>query len=1043
MFARFEVAVRPEFSDPHVQSILRKIQMVHPAIAEKVRWGRLMDVCWIEFSGPREDLIRAATEIFYDRVLQWMFSGNLIPSATGKHGGMLDIMEAAPNRPGKFWALERRFRGGVTDNVARTAAEAFEIVLGKKLPDCRYASGAMLLLEGDKLTEDDLALIARDVFCNELIETWTVIPESELKNNNRFHQERIKGDLPKVLFRGSEAVDTVDLSGLSDTELQELSSRKLWALSLEEMRAVRDHFNRSEVVERRKALGLEGLTDVEIEVIAQTWSEHCKHKIFGAKVNYSETSADRAEGESSIPSEIDSLFKTTIAGTTRELSRPWLLSVFSDNAGIVAFDDDDAFCIKVETHNSPSALDPYGGALTGIVGVNRDILGCGLGAKPIFNTDVFCVAPLDHREPLPDRLLHPRRILEGVRRGVEHGGNKSGIPTVNGALVFDERYLGKPLVYCGTGGFMPRMIAGRPCETKEIQSGDRIVVIGGRVGKDGIHGATFSSLALDESSPVSAVQLGDPITQKRVADFILEARDQGLYRAVTDNGAGGLSSSVGELAQLSGGARMDVSRCKLKYPGLRPFEIVVSESQERMTLAVPHEKLNSFLELAERRGVETSELGEFTNSGQLEILYREKLIASLDLEFLHNGVPRLELTAQWPGRPKAPVASGTGGGANSYEAQAAATLIGLMARPNIASKEWLIRQYDHEVQGTSVIKPLHTVNPGTADASSGPNDGAVLKPKLNSDSGLVVGCGINPKLSDVDPYLMAQSAVDEAVRNVLCAGADFGRADSVLALCDNFCWPDPVKDPAKMAALVRACYGMRSAALALSAPLVSGKDSMKNDFRGKLRGQPVTISVPPTLLMTAVAKISDIRLSLTSDFKRPGDLIYLLGSDSFGLWGSEVMATNSNLGYVPMRVAEPDWNLARKVYSWLGGAMGRERSKLRSLHDVSDGGLMVAVAECLIARGYGAQITLPPGRDPWEASFGEGFHAFVASASEADAFNMEAEWMALEVPFVHLGVVTSSDRLEVTTASGAAQSARWSTSIKQVRSAWRKSGYWE
>jgi phosphoribosylformylglycinamidine synthase len=1045
VFARFEVAVRPEFSDPHVQATLRKIQMAHPRIAEKVRWGRLLDVCWIEFPGPREDLIRASTEIFWDHVLQWMFTGNLIPSSTGKHGGLLDLMESAPHRPGVFWALERRFRAGVTDNVARTAAEAFEIVLGKALPGCRFASGSMLLLEGDKLTEEDLAMLARDVFCNEFIETWTIIPESELKNNNRFHQERIRRDLPKVLIRGLEQVDTIELKDLADPELEDLSARKLWALNLAEMKAVREHFAKADVLERRKSQGLSEITDVEIEVIAQTWSEHCKHKIFGAKVNYTATATDYAESDGAIPTEIDSLFKTTIAGTTREMSRPWLLSVFSDNAGIVAFDDEDAFCIKVETHNSPSALDPYGGALTGIVGVNRDILGCGLGAKPIFNTNVFCVAPLDYSEPLPDRLLHPRRILEGVRRGVEHGGNKSGIPTVNGALVFDDRYLGKPLVYCGTGGFLPRVIAGRACETKEVSPGDRIVVIGGRVGKDGIHGATFSSLAFDESSPASAVQLGDPITQKRVADFLLEARDQGLYRALTDNGAGGISSSVGEMAQLSGGAQIDVIRAKVKYPGLKPYEIVVSESQERMTMAVPPEKLNLFLDLAERRGVEASELGAFTDTGRFDIFSGEQIVASIELDFLHHGAPRLELEAHWPGRPLVQMSPQDRSVDQSYETQAAEVLTGLMGRPNIASKEWLIRQYDHEVQGMSVIKPLHTIGAGTHEAASGPNDGAVLKPKPNSDAGLVIGCGINPKLSDVDPYLMAQSVVDEAVRNVLCAGADFGKADSVLALCDNFCWPDPVKDPLKMAWLVRACYGMRSAALALSAPFVSGKDSMKNDFRGKRKGEPVTISVPPTLLITAVAKVSDIRMTMTSDFKRVGDIIYLLGSDAYGILGSELQAMRPGLGGHALRAVDPDWILARKVYSWIGGAMGRERNKLRSLHDVSDGGLMVAIAEGLIARGFGAQITLSSNNDPWESSFGEGFHSFVASVSEAEAFNMESEWLALEVPFARIGVVTGGDRLDVQVPVKGFSSApvRWGVSVKQLRAAWRKTGYWE
>ncbi len=1041
MFARIEVAMRPEFNDPASQSLLRKIELAHPELRKKIRWARLLDVYWLDLPATREEMIPAITEVFWDRVLQWLFTANLIPSASGKHGGVLDLMEAAPNRPGRFWALERRFRPGVTDNVGRTSLEAFEIVLGKDLNGGRATSGALLVLEGVGLDEDSLAVIARDVFCNELIETWTIVPEAELKKNDRFHQERIKRDLPKVNLRGTDQVEHYKLAGLTDSELDQLSRKQLWALSVEEMCAVRDYYALPDVIEQRKSQGLptDGPTDVEIEVIAQTWSEHCKHKIFGANIKYRETSG-ATQGGALIPSETQSLFKTTIAGTTSKLQKPWLLSVFSDNAGIVAFDDEDAFCIKVETHNSPSALDPYGGALTGIVGVNRDILGCGMGAKPIFNTDVFCVAPLDYSDTLPDRLLHPRRILDGIRRGVEDGGNKSGIPTVNGALIFDERFLGKPLVYCGTGGFMPRLVAGVPCETKQVNTGDRICMVGGRIGNDGIHGATFSSLAMDESSPATAVQLGDPITQKRAGDFLLEARDMGLFRAITDNGAGGLSSSVGEMARLSGGAQMDVSKAKLKYPGLRPYEVVVSESQERMTLAVPGDKLALFLGLAQRRGVEVSDLGTFTNSGQLDIFFGEKRVACLSLEFLHEGVPKLQLEAEWAGRPEHPEIM-----VRPFDQEAPKVLMELMGRPNIASKEWLIRQYDHEVQGMSVVKPLHTAASGTPQAQSGPNDAAVLKPKPSSDAGLVIGCGINPKLSDFDPYLMAQSVVDEAVRNVLCAGADYGRPDSVLALVDNFCWPDPVSNLASCAALVRSCYGLRDAALALDAPLVSGKDSMKNDFKGKRNGQPVTISVPPTLLMTAVAKVSDTKSARTADFKAPGDVIYLLGgieAGNLGLLGSEFQALmEAKKQGLPVKasVGEPRWDDARKLYSWIGGTQGKEHVRLRSLHDISDGGLLVAIAEGLIARGLGASLALPAGLEPWQFCFGEGFHSFVTSVSEADVSVVEMEWSVLGVPYRRIGVVDRQERIEVAESGGRS----FSVSVKQLRQAWQKGGYWE
>ena len=1063
MFARVEVAVRPDFLDSKAQGILRKIELVNPALRQKIRWMRLLDIYWLDVSVSREDLIPAISEICWDRVLQWVISGNLMPSAAGKSGGLQDLMQQAPFRPGVFWGLERRYRSGVTDHVGRTLLESLEIVLGKKLPEARASSGGLLLLEGPELNEDLLAEVAREVFCNELIETWTLIPEEALKRNDRFHQERIKYDLPRVIARRELSVESISIEGLENQELEELSKKKLWALNLAEMKTIRNYYSNESEKDYRKTQGLNQPTDVEMEILAQTWSEHCKHKIFNALIHYRQKGPSEKE-DSKIPQKIESLFKTTISGTTAELPKSWLISVFEDNAGICAFDEEDAFCIKVETHNSPSALDPYGGALTGIVGVNRDILGCGLGAKPVFNTDVFCVAPPDYSNPLPDRLLHPRRILDGIRRGVEDGGNQSGIPTLNGALVFDTRYLGKPLVYCGTGGMMPRKIAGEPCEVKRVLPGDRVCMVGGRIGKDGIHGATFSSLALDESSPLAAVQLGDPLVQKRASDFILEARDLGLYRAITDNGAGGLSSSVGEMACLSGGAKIDIALAKVKYPGLRPYELVISESQERMTLAVPPDRMKDFLALAVRRGVEVSDLGEFTDHGRFEILSSGVCVGSLDLKFLHGGVPTLELTAEWDGElhdgshddfkvSQDSKESSLGESSpieifKSFQSIGFQVLLGLLSRPNIASKEWLIRQYDHEVQATSVIKPLHFSSGGSQSSFSGPNDAGVIKPKASSDKGLAVGCGINPKLSDIDPYLMAQSAVDEAVRNVLCVGVEFGTPDSVLALVDNFCWPDPVEDPRKAAALVRACYGLRDAALALSTPLVSGKDSMKNDYRGKLNGDPLSISVPPTLLMTAVGRVPDIKLARTADFKLPGDLIYLLGAPKTGLRGSEFEQLSQeqsilkNLIKSPLRLGKPDWAIANRLYSWLGGGSPHSQNRIKSLHDVSEGGALVAIAECLLARGYGAEIRIPSTLNPWEFSFGEGFHMFVASFSPENATLLESEWTQADIPFLSLGSVTGRGVLEVSWGHEFTEPLL-SLKISQVRSAWMKEGYWE
>lgn len=1045
MLIRCEIALRPEHSDAHAQEWLRKIELALPDVKRNINWIRVIDVISLELETPREKSIGAIAEVFQDKVLQWLFTGNLIPSAAGNHGTLLDLMENAPYRPGVFFGLEKRYRLGIKDRSSESALEALEIVLGTKLRRSRAASGTMLLLEGAKLDESQLSRIAREVFCNELIESFSLYREDELLKTGRFLADQVQRVLPKqdsgelaqfgTLFRPKRSsVEEVGIADLSGPELVALSKERCLALSLAEMQVIQTYFANEVVIQDRLSKGLpREPTDVELEVLAQTWSEHCKHKIFQAKVQYKNVAQTGLSLGARIPEQISGLFRETIQGATQRIDRPWLLSVFHDNSGVVALDEEDAVCIKVETHNAPSALDPYAGALTGIVGVNRDILGTGRGAKPLFNTNVFCVAPLDYSRPLPDRVHHPRRILDGLRLGVEHGGNKSGIPTVNGAIVIHESYLGRPLVFCGTAGLLPRTVLGTPSTEKLIQSGDKVVMIGGRIGKDGIHGATMSSQAIDEFSPVTAVQLGDPLTQKRVLDFLLEARDLGLYRTLTDNGAGGLSSSVGELAQLSKGASIDLAKAKTKAQGLLPYEIIISESQERMTLAVPPDKLDLFLAFSERRGVESSVLGEFHENGAFDIQMNGKRVGYLPLEFLHGGCPRMELKATWKGSPELPPVAVV-----SFEKEAPQRWLELMGRPNIASKEEVIRQYDHEVQGTSVIKPLHTVSVGTSRVASGPNDAAVIKPKSNSFVGVVAACGLAPKFSAYDPYLMAQHAVDEAVRNALCVGAEYGQLESVLALVDNFCWPDPTQDEEKMAALVRCCYGIRDACIALEIPLISGKDSMKNDYKGMLQGQPVTLSITPTLLMTAIGRMSDVRLSRSADAKAAGDAIYLLGGRSFGLVGSELhecvkerlqqRGARDNQTVLPSFVAHregaptssdrshiglPNWNLARRVYSWIGGATGRRQAALRSLHDVSEGGLAVALAESLIARNFGATLQAPESVDLWEFYFGEGFHSFVATAAEADAYALEGEWRELEIPHMRLGSVVSRPDIEI------------------------------
>ncbi|MBK6848119.1 MAG: hypothetical protein IPG96_11490 [Proteobacteria bacterium] len=557
----------------------------------------------------------------------------------------------------------------------------------------------------------------------------------------------------------------------------------------------------------------------------------------------------------------------------------WLVSVFHDNAGVVRIAHDLNLVFKVETHNSPSALDPYGGAITGIVGVNRDPFGTGMGAALLANTWGYCLGSPFYAAPLPEGLLHPRRIRDGVHQGVIDGGNQSGIPYVRGFEYFDDRFIGKPLVFCGTLGLLPATVGGRPAERKEISPGDVIVMVGGRIGKDGIHGATFSSEALHAASPAHAVQIGDPITQKKLIDMLLEARDAGLYRALTDNGAGGLSSSVGEMARLSGGAALELDRAPLKYDGLMPWEILLSEAQERMTLAVAPEQVEALLALARRREVEATPIGHFTDDGHLRVRHGGRLVADLELDFLHGGCPELQLQARWtPPAGDDPAALGI----DLDALDCGSALVALLADLNLCAKVDKCRQYDHEVKGLSVIKPL------VGARGDIPADATVLRVRHGDARAIIVADAIAPRLSDLDPGAMAGWVTDLVVRRIVAAGGELGR----IAALDNFCWPDPVQSAStpdgeqKLAGLVRCCETLFETARALDLPLISGKDSMKND---SLRGG-VKISIPPTLLLSAVGWIDDARRALDLTIATPGTPIYVLGTTRPALGASELLA---------------------------------------------------------------------------------------------------------------------------------------------------------
>ncbi len=897
------------------------------------------------------------------------------------------------------WLIEVGFRPGVTDNVGATSKKACEDVLKTVLKGVYFSK--QYLIRGN-ITKEDAERIAGDLLANSLIERWVIKSIRDW--------DRVKGvqlPLPIVKGKHNPSVLTIDLN-VNERELKELSTRRLLALNLAEMTAIRNYFEAVNVRNERKTVDLSSPTDVEIEALAQTWSEHCKHKIFNSQITYMDEMGTKT---------IKSLFNTFIKRATREINKPWLVSVFTDNAGVIKFNDEYNLVMKVETHNTPSALDPYGGAITGIVGVNRDPLGTGMGARLIFNTDVFCFASPFYDKPLPPRLFHPKRIFEGVRRGVEHGGNKSGIPTVNGCIVFDERYLGKPLVYCGTGGIMPSIINGKPSHIKEINPGDLIVMTGGRIGKDGIHGATFSSLELDENSPVTAVQIGDPITQKKMMDFLLEARDKGLYNAITDNGAGGLSSSVGEMAQLSGGCLIALEKCPLKYPGLDPWEILLSESQERMTLAVPPENIDEFSELAKTRDVEATVIGTFTDSGKFHVKYGDKTVAYLDMEFLHSGLPTMKLSARWEEQKFEEPALGAVDLTDSLKT--------LLSRLNICSKEYVIRQYDHEVQGGSVVKPL---------TEDGPSDAAVIRPLLDSMEGVVVANGICPRYGDIDTYHMTACAIDEALRNHISVGGSFDH----LAGLDNFCWCDPVKSDKnpdgeyKLAQLVRANMALYDYTKAYGVPCISGKDSMKNDYL--IGGRK--ISIPPTVLFSTIGKIRDVRNAVTMDVKKPDDRVYVLGLTKEELGGSEYFAS---LGFIGNDVPRVNADSAKRLYIALEKAI--MEGTVASCHDCSDGGLGVALSESAFSGDLGmtVELTKVPVENIRRADtilFSESQSRFVVTVAPDKVKRFE-EIMKGNV-FADIGVVTAQQNFTVMDG----EKVVLSEGIDKLKEAWQKTLKW-
>ena len=986
MTNKIEVAMKPGLPDPAGLGLRGRLAEDLGIAVDDVR---VIDVYTLNADLAPEELERVRVELFTDPIIQ----------------------ESAINRSlarDYKYLIEVGFLPGVTDNVGKSSAEGIADTLGRPLkPGQGVYKSTQYAIRG-AVSKKTCERIARDALANELIQRWVVKSAAGMK---KLGGKPLLG-LPIVTERSDPEVKHINLE-IPDDQLVALSREMTLALELNELKAIRAYYRDPKVRARRANVGLPpGPTDIELECLAQTWSEHCKHKIFNAEIEYTDE-----KGETRT---IDSVFKTYVKATTDEVGKTidWLVSVFHDNAGIIKFDDNWNFALKVETHNSPSALDPYGGAITGIVGVNRDVLGAGMGCRCILNTDVFCFASPFYDGEIPARLFHPRRVLRGVHQGVKDGGNQSGIPDVNGAIVFHERFLGKPLVFCGTGGMIPATVAGKPSHEKRAMPGDLIVMTGGRIGKDGIHGATFSSEELHAGSPATAVQIGDPITQKKMADFLIEARDLGLFTFIQDDGAGGLSSSIGEMACGSGGCEVHLEKAPLKYAGLAPWEIFLSEAQERMTLSVPPERIDAFMGLARRREVEATVLGRFTDSGRLECYYDGKLIASLDMDFLHDGVPKMHLKAKlMPPATEPEIVVEDGDLGSSLKA--------VLGSLNVCSKEVFVRMYDHEVQAQSVLKQFQGVH------HDGPGDAAVLRPVPGSNRGLAISCGICPKYSDLDAYWMTAAAIDEAVRNLICVGAKLG----AIAGLDNFCWPDPIQSEKtpdgeyKLAQLVRCCEALYEVCVAYGIPLISGKDSMKNDY--KIGG--TKISIPPTVLFTAAAIIEDVNRAVSMDVKRPEDVVYLLGETRNEMGGSEYMALKKQIGENVPKVSPQE---ARVLYSALSDAI--TRGLVASCHDCSDGGLGVAAAESAFAGGYGMDLDIRgiPVENAVIALFSESQSRFVVTVHPENVAAFEE--MLAGRPVTRLGTVIASEEFRLIGHDGAAIRA----SLAELKEAWQRPLRW-
>ena len=867
--------------------------------------------------------------------------------------------------PSTFPALEAdtvtidiSLRPGVTDPVAEQIVRAAHELGLNGIH--RAATGQRFILHFNSSISNDPSFVSRSaanladkLLANNIIQRWII--------------GEIMPSFPEET-ESSGIVEVIPIRSLKEDELLALSKERRSALDLAEMQAIQSYF----INEHRDP------TDIEFEAVAQTWSEHCGHKTFKAKIDVDTNGTEY---------QIDSLIRTYLKSATDEINAPWVVSAFVDNAGIIDFDNEFEVSFKVETHNHPSAVEPFGGANTGVGGVIRDVLG--VSAKPIANTDVLCFGPQNlNPNSLPNGVLHPRRIQSGVVAGVQDYGNKIGIPTVNGAILYDEGYTANPLAFCGCVGITPK---GKHVHAP--QRGDRVIVLGGRTGRDGLRGATFSSMTMNaQTGEVSgaSVQIGDPITEKGLIDVIVRARDLSLYHAITDCGAGGLSSAVGEMTSAIG-AEIELANVQLKYPGLAPWEIWLSEAQERMVLAVPLQNISALQNLCDTFDTELTDIGIFTGSGSLVVKHNDKTCLDLNNEFLHEGIPQRQLKAsiEKSAEPSF-IRFSVSPSAPEFASQ---TLLKLLAHPNIASKAAVIRIYDHEVQGGTVVKPL------TGVEDDAPSDATVLKPiRTKSAKGIVLSNGINPEYGKQDAYRMAMAVIDEAVRNAVAVGADPER----IAILDNFCWGDPLRAET-LGSLTEAARGCHEAALLFRTPFISGKDSLNNEYLGA-DGQ--RHAIPPTLLISAIGLIDDVHRAVTMDLKEAGNEVYLVGKFQPVFGGSHFSKITSQA----INESVPDVHeITPKVYKALHQAI--LSNLIRSAHDLSEGGLAVAAAEMCIGGRLGMKIESNMRDDAVRVLFGESTGTLLVEVRKRDKEKILSMFNGL--PCERIGIVVENENLSV------------------------------